>query len=152
MGTNGRPQQLQSGDTLTGPFAEIEGISQTSEEAAGIVICSAVYSSAADKVKKGQANAAGTSNIIGLASSTFVTTGTGTVQTSGTLSATTAQWDAVAGTTGGLAFNTVYFLDPTTAGKITPTAPSTVGQSVVELGSAISTTEMCINIKQAILL
>ena len=39
--------------------------------------------------------------------------------------ATTAQWDAVAGTTGGLAFGANYFLSAGTAGLLTATAPTT---------------------------
>lgn len=149
---SGQVQQLPAADTLSGPFAEIEGLTQTSGEAGGITIGMAVYSSAADTVKKGQANASGTVELVGIAASTFVTTGTGTVQSSGSLALTTAQWDAVAGTTGGLSFGTVYYLDPTTAGKITSTAPSTVSQYVVRVGVALSTTELLINLQQPILL
>ena len=149
---NGQIEQLQAADSLSGPFAEIENLAQTSGEAGGIVAGTAVYSSAIDTVKKGQANASGTVELIGLVEATIVTTGVGTVQTSGVMSLATALWDAVAGTTGGLGYGVVYYLDPATAGKITATAPTTVGQYVVRVGRAISTTELVIHIEQPILL
>jgi hypothetical protein len=148
----GQIEQLQSGDTLSGPFAEIEGLTQTSAEAGGIVIGTPVYSSAANTVKKAQANAAGTAKVLGFVTASIVTTGAGTVQTSGVIAATTGEWDTVAGTTGGLTFNTVYYLSKDTVGTITSTAPSAVGELVVEVGIAISTTELVINIKRPILL
>ena len=149
----GQIEQLQSGDTLSGPFAEIEGLSQTSGEAGGIVIGTPVYSSAIDTVKKAQADASGTVQVIGIASSAFVTTGVGSVQTSGVLSLTTQQWDAVMDTgSGGLAYSSVYYLDTAAAGKMSKTASDTVGKWVVRLGVAISTTELLINIKAPVLL
>jgi hypothetical protein len=77
---------------------------------------------------------------------------TGPVRSGGVLAATTAQWDAVAGTTGGMARGTYYYLDPATAGKLTATAPSTAGQFVVEVGLALSTTELLIRPRPPILL
>jgi hypothetical protein len=148
----GQIEQLQSGDTLSGPFAEIEGLSQTSGEAGGITIGMAVYSSAIDTVKMGKANALSTSELIGVATSTFVITGAGTVQSSGVIALTTGQWDTVAGTTGGLAYGVVYYLDPASSGKITSTAPITVGQVVMRIGHAISTTELIIDLGIPILL
>ena len=70
----------------------------------------------------------------------------------GVATATTGQWDAVAGTTGGLVYNTLYFLDPTNPGKMTATAPGTTGQLVQPLGRALSTTEFEIVIGPSILL
>jgi len=149
---SGKVQQLQAGDTLSGPFEEIEGQAMTSGEAGGIVIGSPVYCSAVDTVKKGQANAAGTVELIGLAQASIATAGVGYIQTAGLLAATTGEWDAVAGTTGGLAFGVVYYLDPSTAGMITATAPTSVGQYVVRVGRATSTTELVIDIGQPVLL
>ena len=149
---SGQIEQLQSGDSLSGPFAEIENLAQTSGEAGGIVIGMAVYSSAIDTVKMAKANALSTSQVLGIAQSTFVTTGPGTIQSSGVIALTTAQWDAVAGTSGGLAYGVVYYLDPATSGKITATAPITAGQTVVRVGTAISTTELVINIQAPVLL
>jgi hypothetical protein len=68
------------------------------------------------------------------------------------LTATTGQWDAVTGGSGGLVANTVYYLDAATAGKLTATAPTTAGQYVVEVGMALSTTELLIKTRTPILL
>jgi len=151
----GLVEQIQAGDTLDATVAEIETITQTSGEAGGIVIGSPVYSSAADTVKKAEANASGTIEAIGIAKSTFVTTGTGTVQTSGVLTLTTAQWDAVAtgdSQSGGLTAGAVYYLDDAVVGEITVTAPTDAGKYVLRLGKGISTTELLIDIGEPILL
>jgi hypothetical protein len=149
----GQIEQLQSGDTLDATVAEIEVLTQTNGESGAIVIGTPVYSSAVDTVKKAEANASGTVEVLGLVKSVSIANGTtGSIQTTGVLVATTAQWDAVAGTTGGLTFNTVYFLDPATAGKITATAPTTGGQYVVRIGKAISSTELVIQPGEPILL
>ena len=73
----------------------------------------------------------------------------------GVLVGTTAQWDAVVtGQTGGLTFNSLYFLDPTSPGKLTTTPPTTAGsgQCNVLVGRAMSTTELALNIRDPILL
>ena len=153
LGTNGLFQQLQAGDTLNVPTAGANAFTVTNSEAAAIVIGTPVYSFGAGQVKKGLASAAATSKIEGIMLSvSTAAAGTGSMATSGVLTATTAQWDAVAGTTGGLVFNTNYFLSPTTAGLMTATAPVTVGQNVTRIGRALSTTDMMIDIQDEILL
>ncbi|MDL2342436.1 MAG: hypothetical protein QFB87_05160 [Patescibacteria group bacterium] len=154
LGADGLQQQLQSGDTISASISTASVRSVTNgESAAAITFGMAVYASAADTVKRGQANAKATARIAGLVyDATIAAAGVGNVAQSGILIGTTAQWDAVAGTTGGLVFNTVYFLDPTTPGKITATPPTTVGQCVVTIGTAISTTELELQITQPILL
>ena len=56
--------------------------------------------------------------------------------------------DADAGLTAGAD----YFLDPATAGKLTTTPPSTVGQFNVYVGRAKSSTDMHLDIRFAIAL
>lgn len=139
----GQVQQLQAGDSIANPIT----ISQTNDEAGAIVIGTPVYNDALDGVKKAQANAAGTSKVLGLVADVTVATGQpANIQTGDVLAATTAQWDAVAGTSGGLAFGVDYYLDPATSGKITSVATSTVGQLLVRIGRGISTTELDIRI------
>lgn len=154
LGSDGLPQQLQAADSIFSAQALYTSRSVTnSEGAAAIVIGAPVYAFAADGVKKAQANAKATSKIAGLGlDATVAAAGTGNIITSGVLVATTAQWDAVAGTTGGLVFGTYYFLDPATAGKITATVPTTVGQCVALVGIALSTTELELQIGTPILL
>lgn len=149
----GRTQQLQVGDTLDATVA-VDSVrkSLTNNNAGSIVIGTPVFSSSAGGVDKGDASAVGTSDIVGLVGDTTIaTTASGAIVTEGVLTATTAEWDAVFGTTGGLTFNTFYYLS-TTTGEGTATAPVTVGDSVVELGIALSTTQFLVRIRQAILL
>lgn len=148
---SGQIEQLQSGDSLDTRDTVVQLLN---DEATPVVIGAPVYADAASGFKKARANAVGTSKVVGLvADSPSIANGaTGGIAMDGLLTATTAEWDAVAGTTGGLVFNTIYYLDPATAGKITSVAPSTVGQLVVEIGKALSTTDLKINIQQSILL
>ena len=147
---NGQLQQIPTGDTIAVPVTGQTLISQTNGESVSIVIGTPVYSSGNDTVKKAKADASGTISLVGLVYDTSVaTSAAGNVITDGVLSATTAQWDAVAGTTGGLTAGTDYFLSAATAGLMTATAPSTAGQYVQKVGRAISTTEMRLLIESA---
>jgi hypothetical protein len=149
----GLVQQLQAADTLDAVQSGGDVVTQTNDEVGAIVIGTPVYNDAVNGVKKGQANASGTSKILGLVRDVSIGAATtGLIQTDGILAATTGQWDAAFGTTGGLIFGTRYYLSQTTAGLGTATAPTTTGQLVVLLGTAISTTELNISIEQAILL
>lgn len=141
IGSDGLPQQLQAGDTLGGT-SETGQVSQTATPA--LIAGNVVYNSGADAVSKAQASAIGTKDVLGLAITAIAAASSGIVQCNGIVVLTTAQWDAVAGTTGGLVFNTRYFLSPTTAGLMTGTVPTTVGQYVAYVGRALSTTEMLV--------
>ncbi len=148
---NGQIQQIQSGDVLDAVISEVDLVSLTNNNAGSIVIGMPVYSADADDVDKAQANAVGTTEVIGLVQETSIaTTASGFIQTDGVLSATTTEWDAVAGTTGGLTPGAIYFLSSATAGELTETAPTTAGQFVLRVGKALSTTEMEISISQPI--
>lgn len=139
----GQIQQLQAGDTIANPIT----VSQTNDEAGAIVIGAPVYNDVGDGVKKAQANAAATIRVLGLVAD--VTVGAGlavNVQTSDVLVATTAQWDAITGGSGGLTPGSQYYLDPATAGKLTLAATSTTGQYLARIGQAISATELDIRI------
>lgn len=117
-------------------------ISLTNGEASAFIVGNILYSSAAGTAKKAQANALATSYVIGLTLTATASAGSATVQTDGVVTLSTGQWDAVAGTTGGLAFGTVYYLSAATAGLLTATAPSTTGQQWVQVGIGLSTTQM----------
>jgi hypothetical protein len=112
----------------------------------------AVYISAAGTFKLAQANGITNGSIVGLAIATIAAGASGNIATSGTETLTTAQWDAVTGQTGGLTPGSAYYLDPATAGALTSTNPSTVGQVSVTVGRALSTTQMSLNIGSPILL
>src|ERR1051326_3919523 len=143
---NGQIEQIQSGDTLLAPITSPSVVSLTNDEAGSVVICTPVYIDANDGFKKAKADAAGTRYVIGLVYYASIANGVaGQVQIDGILTATTGQWDAVFGTTGGLTKDTRYFLSAATAGQATATAPTSAGQYVVLLGTAISTTELLLS-------
>ncbi len=145
--TSGQIQQLQAGDTLDAAVSEVDVVSMTNANAGPIVIGAPVYVSAAGSVDLAKADAAGTVQMLGLVKDTSIATSeAGIIQTDGVLVATTGQWDAVAGTTGGLAAGAAYYLDPDTAGLLTATAPTTAGDFVVRVGIALSTTDLDISI------
>lgn len=136
-------ERLQSGDYIaTGDIPQL-----INGNAGALVIGTPVYSSANNTVDKAKADVVGTVNVIGLVSDVSIASAaTGGVQTNGILAATTVQWDAVAGTSGGLTRDVIYYLSAATAGLITSTAPSVTGQFVQKVGIAISTIEMKIDI------
>lgn len=101
-----------------------------------------VYASAAGVLSKSKADASATADVDCLAFDSIANATSGQGQSVGFMTLTTAQWDAVTGQTGGLTANAHYYLDPATAGKITTTVPTTVGQFLVHIGRAISTTQM----------
>lgn len=120
-------------------------VSAANGEASTIAIGRAVYISASDTVRLANANSAATKNVVGIVfDASIASSATGAVSTSGTVTATTTQWDAVTGQSGGLTAGAKYFLSNTTAGGLTTTAPS-VGY-VCPVGTALSTTKLVINI------
>lgn len=151
---SGQFQQLQSGDVLSVPiFSGGDVITLTNDNASPAVIGTPVYASAADHFNLGKGDASGTKDLIGIVKDTSISaSSSGLVQLNGVLTATTGQWDTAFGTSGGLTFNTRYYLSAATAGKGTATAPSTVGQYVCQLGIALSTTELLISLGPPILL
>lgn len=142
--TTGKAEQLQSGDTLDAAVSSARQRTVTNNNAGSITICQAVYLAAADAVDLAQANASGTSDVVGLVvPASIAASGTGAIITNGQHTATTGQWDAVTGQTGGLTPGSKYFLDKATAGKLTPDISAyTTGDFVCEVGRAFSTTVM----------
>lgn len=148
---SGVVQQLPSGDSIIGLGADT--IELTNNNAGSAVIGMPVYSDADDDFDLALADAAATYLVIGLVfDTTILTTASGLVQVNGILTATTAQWDAVTGETGGLTVGARYFLDPTTEGNLTQTATTTTTEYVVPVGRALSTLKMAILIETAVLL
>jgi len=62
-----------------------------------------------------------------------------------------SDWSSITGSVN-LSAGVFYYLDPSTAGRLTSTAPSTPGQYVVRIGRAINTTTLDIEIELPILL
>lgn len=150
----GQIQQLQAADSIAvGSVSGGVQVALTNNEAGSIVIGTPVYINAANGVLKAKADASPAKDLFGLVADVTVGAGaSATVQVDGVLSATTGQWDAVFGTTGGLTFGQRYYLSAATAGLGTATPPSTVGQYVQQIGIALSTTKLKIDIQANILL
>ena len=150
---NGQLQQLQAGDTLNASVNEVDVVALTNASGGSSVIGTPVYISTAGSFALAKADASGTIEVIGLVKdSSIANSASGSIQTDGVLTATTTQWDAVTGQTGGLTAGAVYYLSAATAGKITSTAPGSTGQYVERVGRALSTTDLDISILQPILL
>ncbi len=140
---NGQLQDLPATDTISVTSVQTDVTALINGEATAVAIGFAAYIFSAGTFKKALANAAATTRAIGLVYDLTITNGaSGNVTTDGPMTATTTQWDAATGQTGGLTPGAPYYLDPTTAGKITPTAPTTAGQYVIQVGVAFSATVM----------
>lgn len=136
----GEIQQLQTGDTL-GITSETGQLTLTNSDAAASAIGDVYYVFGSDSVKKAKADAAGTANGVAIATAVISAAATGVFQ-----------FDGVVTGLSGLTAGTVYYLSAATAGLLTSTAPSTVGQYVVRMGIAISATEFLIQPERPILL
>lgn len=119
--------------------------------AGAVALGTAVYAVAAGAFDKALCSSLVFALVIGLVAQDQLPSGSkGPVQIGGVMTATTAQWDAIAGTSGGLTAGTVYYLDPTIAGNLTSTAPTATGKYVTRIGIALSTTDLCLGIQPAI--
>lgn len=92
----------------------------------------------------GRANAETTSLAVGMTAGRAVVGGDVLVQLDGPLHLTTAQWDAVTGGSGGLVAGTPYYLSADVEGLITDVIPINVGEFVVPVGVALSSTDLLI--------
>ncbi len=142
----GEVQELPLGDNLPSS-ADILTRTTVSAFAAGQV----GYVAGAGTVELARADAAGTSDAFAFALAAIGAASAGQFIANGVITLTTGEWDVVTGQVGGLTASAKYWLDPTTVGNMTTTAPSTSGQYVVELGEALSPTEMHVRIRRRIL-
>lgn len=146
-GSDGRPEELTSSDSLDAVVAEKDMLTATNGNASSIVIGTPVYAtSTPGSVDKSRANASGTKLVLGLVADTSIASAaSGSIQTDGILTATTGQWDAVTGQTGGLTPGAEYWLDAAVAGKLTTSVPGS-GNYLTLVGTALSTTVLEISI------
>lgn len=146
--TAGEIEQLQAGDTLDIDTSS-NNISLLNSSGGAFIPGQVVYSSAAGAIDKADADGDATSKVIGLAKAAIPDASSGLVVTDGAMSLTTAEWDAIAGTTGGLAFGTIYYLSDA-AGLLTATAPTASPKRVVKTLIGLSTTIGLVQIHQRI--
>lgn len=140
---NGQIERASASDTVLGP----DHSPVTNETGGSLVIGTPVYQTGvANEVAKAHGNAVSTAKVLGLLMQTLADAASGYALTDGRMTATTAEWDAVTGQTGGLTPGANYYLDPTTAGMLTTTAPTADGHVVAPVGQAKSTTDFEITI------
>ncbi len=153
MGASGHPEQLQTGDSIQVAQTTTEVETLTNGGGSSAPIGTPVYLSAADTFQNGRANAFATAKVHGVVADTSIAAAaSGQVATDGIVTATTGQWDTITGQVGGLTAGADYFLDAATAGKLTTTPPTTVGQVNAYVGRAKSTTDLHLDIRFPILL
>ncbi len=129
------------------PGAGIHTIELENANANTVNICMPVYLDANGKIDLADANTVATSEVFGLVQDTSIATGNiGTIAFEGVVTATTGQWDAVAGTTGGLSPGKIYFLSETAGALVETTPPTTLGSCVVRVGRAVSATQLVLMI------
>ena len=145
--TGGQIEQLQVGDSIEHPGIFL----RTNNNAGAITVGQPVYVDGSGTVDLGQADSASTKDILGLvADVSIAASAAGGIQSDGVLAASTGQWDAITGQSGGLTSGVKYYLDPSTAGFLTTTPPSVLGEFVAPLGLATSITELEITIDTTI--
>lgn len=134
-------EQLQSGDTLDAPVSSSIEVTLNNSNPSAINKCQVLYSDGPGTVDLARANSINTAHVVGFCAQNGITQNSpAIIHMEGILEATTEEWTAVVEENSTISGGVVYYLSPTTAGKITDTPPSTVGQMVVRVGIAISTT------------
>lgn len=97
-------------------------------------------------VNLAKADAIGTARAVGVTSRQGIAGSHVHTQYAGPLTLTTDEWDAIAGTTGGLDQGAPYYLSAATAGRLTTTAPSASASLALQIGIALSSTTLLIQI------
>jgi hypothetical protein len=144
--TNGQIERLQSGDRL-----DLSN-SATKQNNTGntINIATPVYVSGTVNAIMAQADAQSTVRVAGLAEATTTDGDPLEVVSDGVFVATTGEWDAVTGDSGGLTPGSDYWLSAAAPGTLTTTAPDSTGSFVQRVGHALSATELEIEVGQPI--
>jgi hypothetical protein len=125
------------------------GASGSGESDATLTKGTPVYIKGNGHIDSAKADASGTSTVVGLLMSDVLATISGDFQADGNI--TLADWTAVIGAAT-LTIGSIYYLSATSAGMLTTTAPTAVGEYVCRVGMAISTTTLAIEIDPKILL
>ena len=134
--------------TLVGDVAVLESVIglESATFDSTTVIGQPLYVSGADNVELADASALSTSNVIGLAYEDVTAAAAGQYLTHGIL--TQNVWTTVTGAIN-LTPGSKYYLSATT-GLLTTTAPTSVGEVVVEIGTAIDNKSLSVNIQSRV--
>lgn len=112
-----------------------------------------VFSDIESGVRLAVADGTPSARVVGIvAAASIAAGGADSVALDGVVTATPDEWDAVCGTTGGLTFNTIYFLHPSVPGRLTSVPPTASGKQVVIVIRGISPTQGVIEISPPVLL
>lgn len=136
----GEIQRLQPGDDIA-----TNALTFNKTFTATALIGQIVYADSVTSVTLAQANADLPSKVVGIAIAGVTAAASGAVGFGGVITATIGEWDAVAGTTGGLNVGLKYYLSDAAAGMMLEAGALTgitQGEYLVELGRALSTTEL----------
>lgn len=124
-----------------------------SNEAGLIIRGQPVYSDGDGTVRLACADGSGASRVVGIVDTYSLSLGNvGEVCLEGSVAASPAQWDTIAGTTGGLVFGVIYYLSPTTPGRLTATPPTATGSEIVPVLRGLSSTRALVIINPSIAL
>jgi hypothetical protein len=151
--TNHQPPNASYWDVLAaeGGTGGNSPLTLTNGDSVNLDGCQVVCSFGSGSCKRAKADALATATAIGLAAvGTNPPLSLMSVLVSGPVTATTAQWDAVTGQSGGLTAGAVYHLSNGTAGWLTTSVPSTEDHFVVRIGVALSSTTMLLQIQPPI--
>jgi len=122
---------------LTGVPTVLPWANLINDEVINALICQPVYSDSSGGFKLALGDGSAKAAVIGIVIDQLIRpAASGNVLTTGTVNATTAQWDATCGTSGGLAFGVTYYLSATVVGTLT-----TSNASGVAVVSGISSTQ-----------
>lgn len=148
-----RVRRLPAGDSIEGAGTGTV-IEMTNRHGSTVVIGQAVMSSSGDdSFSLAQGNDLAYARVIGLVADTSIANlADGGVQVAGELEATTAEWDAVTGDTGGLSASMAYYLSTSTAGRITTDTATTEDEADVFIGVALSPTRLLLAIAEPVIL
>jgi hypothetical protein len=135
VGSQGQLQQLQAGDSIS----TIPQFSATNGDAGPHAPGTVVYISSGTTVRAAQANSYTTVRAQAVATEAVPSGAQGLYQ-----------YEGVASGSLGLSPGSTYFLSPTSAGQMTTTPPSTVGDWIMVVGQAFSATELSIELGQPI--
>ena len=138
--TTGKQRLLRAGENLDVPLD-----STIMTAGAAITIGQAVSANGSSEVVPTDALSAALScSWVGIACETVAAAASVPVVTSGTITLTTGEWDAITGGTGGLTPGASYWVDDTTPGNLTttPLVSSGTPRYVVKVGVAINSTQM----------
>lgn len=144
----GEIEQLQLGDTVETNVLDTQSFLAVNSDIAALPQGSPVYINVDGGIRAADASSVITAGVIGVVQDTLIATAVlGRVLTDGTL--TVADWTAIAGTAT-LTVGGVYFLDATTPGMISLTAPSDAGDSLVRIGTAVNGTTLELSVGRPI--